>query len=195
MNSVGATGCSAQNVLVNDVRASKTLSQALRHDPGSVRITLDASGWVPVAVLLAALENAGRAIPRDQLERVVATSDKQRFVLDPETDRIRANQGHSVTVDLGLEPAKPPARLFHGTPTRNLDPILRDGLTAQRRHAVHLSVDRATAHKVGARRGDHLVVAIDAARMDQDGHHFTVSANGVWLTAAVPAAYIAVDLE
>lgn len=180
---------------MDDVRASKSLSQVLRHDPAGVGVTLDPAGWISVPVLLTALAAAGRDITREQLERVVATSDKQRFALDPDTDLIRANQGHSVTVELGLAPAAPPARLFHGTPTRNLEAIRRDGLTAQRRHAVHLSVDRDTAHRVGARRGEHVVLTVDAGRMHDDGHEFTVSENGVWLTTAVPPAYLTTDAD
>ena len=172
------------------MRVSKLLSRVLRHAPESVGITLDPQGWVTVPVLLDALERSGRPVSRARLERVVAGNDKQRYTLDPGTDRIRANQGHSIPVDLGLEPAVPPPPLFHGTPERNLAPILREGLHRGSRHHVHLSADPATATRVGARRGRPVVLAVDAGRMAADGHLFHRSANGVWLTDAVPAAYL-----
>lgn len=175
---------------MNDVQASKLLSLVLRHDPAKVGIELDAHGWVAVPVLLAALERSGRAIDREQLVRVVATSDKQRFALDDDGDRIRANQGHSVAVDLELAAAVPPAVLFHGTPTRNLGSIERQGLLRGARHAVHLSADPATAAMVGARRGEFVILEVDAGRMHADGHVFSVSANGVWLVEHVPPAYV-----
>jgi putative RNA 2'-phosphotransferase len=122
----------------------------------------------------------------------VRESDKQRFVIDGSTDRIRANQGHSVPVDLGLPPATPPPVLYHGTPVRNVDAILREGLLRGSRHAVHLSPDIATAHRVGARRGRHVVLAVDASAMNQEGHRFLTSANGVWLVDHVPPQYVTV---
>jgi putative RNA 2'-phosphotransferase len=126
----------------------------------------------------------------EQLARVVHTSDKQRFALDESGHRIRANQGHSVEVDLGLAAASPPGRLFHGTPLRNLDAIMSEGLLPGLRHAVHLSSDVETARRVGARRGKCVVLVIDAEAMQADGHTFTVSANGVWLVPAVPSRYL-----
>lgn len=175
---------------VNDVRLSKFLSRVLRHAPSSVGVVLDPAGWVSVDELLAALDRHGHSIDRQHLERVVATSDKQRFALDPLTGRIRANQGHSIAVDLRLPAAVPPDRLFHGTPTRDLDSIAARGLVPGSRHAVHLSADEPTAHRVGARRGEHVVLGVDARRMHGDGHVFTVSANGVWLVESVPPRYL-----
>lgn len=175
---------------MGDVRLSKLLSLVLRHDPARIGVTLDPAGWVAVPTLLAALAEHGHAISRQQLEQVVATSDKQRFALDADSDRIRANQGHSVAVDLGLPTAVPPSLLFHGTPVRNVAGIYRAGLVRGARHAVHLSADVPTAHRVGARRGRHVVFEVDAARMHRDGHPFFVSENGVWLTDAVPPEYL-----
>lgn len=175
---------------VEDVRASKLLSKVLRHAPSSIGIRLDEAGWVPVDALLAALARHGARIDRAQLERVVAESDKQRFAIDHGSDRIRANQGHSVPIELGLPRSQPPDRLFHGTPSRNVDAIRAGGLVAGRRHAVHLSVDEDTARRVGARRGLPVVLSVDAGRMHQDGHRFSVSANGVWLVSAVPPQYL-----
>lgn len=132
----------------------------------------------------------GHRISRDELRTVIAESDKQRFVIDEATDRIRANPGHSVDVNLGLPESVPPDVLYHGTPTRNLTSILEQGLLKQARHAVHLSPDVATAHRVGSRRGAAAVLAVDAAVMHGDGHRFSVSANGVWLTESVPPRYL-----
>ena len=160
----------------------------LRHRPDLVGIRLDAGGWVDVDELLAALAASGRPMTRAQLERIVATSDKQRFAL--ENGRIRANQGHSVAVDLGLEPVDPPPVLFHGTPERNVEAILREGLRRGSRHHVHLSPDVATATRVGARRGRPRVLEVDAAAMARDGFVFLRSANGVWLVDEVPSAYL-----
>jgi putative RNA 2'-phosphotransferase len=175
---------------VDVVRVSKRLSFVLRHRPDSIGIALDAAGWVDVAELLSALAASGLRLTRPELEHVVATNDKRRYVLDG--DRIRASQGHSVAVSLGYEPAVPPAELFHGTVERSLPAIQREGLRAGRRHAVHLSTDVETAMAVGARRGRPVVLRVDAAGMAADGWSFTRSANGVWLVEAVPPSYLTV---
>ncbi|TFV48916.1 RNA 2'-phosphotransferase [Blastococcus sp. TF02A-35] len=164
------------------VRASKRLSYVLRHRPDSVGLELDPAGWADVDRLLAALH-----LTREQLERVVATNDKRRFEL--RGDRIRAVQGHSVAVELGYAPERPPPVLFHGTVERFLPSILAEGLRPGRRHAVHLSPDVATARTVGARRGRPVVLRVDAARLADDGTTFSRSANGVWLVDAVPPSY------
>jgi putative RNA 2'-phosphotransferase len=175
----------------DQTRVSRRISMVLRHRPESAGLTLDANGWVPVADLLAALD-----ITRGQLDVIVENNDKSRFAIarrDDGTDWIRASQGHSrrVEVDLDLPPAEPPAVLFHGTPRDNLDPILRDGLRPRSRHHVHLSKDIPTALVVGRRRSaDVVVFEVDAAGMAADGHVFHRSANGVWLTSAVPPAYL-----
>jgi putative RNA 2'-phosphotransferase len=175
---------------VDIVRTSKYLSLVLRHQPETVGITLDARGWVSVQVLLEALEAHGHPLTRDELRTVVDTSDKQRFALDDDLDRIRANQGHSVSVALDLPIRRPPPTLYHGTPVRNLASIMDVGLTRGQRHHVHLSATEATAHQVGARRGDHVVLTVMAEQMAEHGHVFFVSDNGVWLTDHVPATYI-----
>ena len=167
------------------VRRSKRLSSVLRHDPGSVGLTLDADGWADVDALLAAL-----GWTRAELERVVATNDKRRFAFDDTGTRIRASQGHSVSVDLGYAPEKPPPALFHGTAERNLPAIEAGGLRPGRRHAVHLSPDEVTAHRVGSRHGRAVVLRVDAEGMARDGAVFTRSANGVWLVDAVPPRYL-----
>ena len=179
-------------MLPRDVRTSKRLSYVLRHRPDSVGLTLDASGWVGVDDLLAALASTGPAIARDDLERIVRTNDKQRFELDPAGERIRARQGHSLEVDLGLEAVEPPDVLFHGTPVRNLDSILATGLDRRGRHHVHLSADVETALRVGRRRGDAVVLQVDAAGMARSGRAFWRTANGVWLTDSVPPQHLSV---
>ncbi len=154
-------------------------------------------GWVEVDALLAASAHRGFPISRDELEEVVARNDKKRFA--PLASRrgfqesgtlIRAQQGHSAPVDLELEPATPPATLYHGTPERNLTAILQDGLLKMRRHHVHLSPDEATARTVGARRGRPVALAVDAEKMHRDGYVFYRSGNGVWLVEHVPPRYL-----
>jgi putative RNA 2'-phosphotransferase len=171
---------------VDVVRISKRLSFVLRHRPDSIGLTLDDAGWVDVDDLLGALADAGLRLTRAELDAVVAGNDKQRFAVDASRTRIRASQGHSVPVALGYRPATPPAELFHGTVERFLPAILTEGLRSGRRHAVHLSPDVATARAVGGRRGRPVTLRVDAAAMVADGSLFTCSANGVWLTDAVP---------
>lgn len=170
------------------VKVSKFLSRHLRHAPERIGITLDESGWVEIDALIAAAAAHDFRFTRAELEHVVAVNDKKRFAV--EGGRIRASQGHSVDVDLDLPPATPPPYLFHGTVARNVAAIRAEGLRPMNRHAVHLSPDRETATRVGARRGRPVVLSVDAGALHRDGHVFQVSANGVWLTAAVPPAYI-----
>ncbi|MEJ3655331.1 RNA 2'-phosphotransferase [Actinomycetes bacterium KLBMP 9759] len=170
------------------VSISKRLSLHLRHAPEKIGITLDPAGWVRIDALLAALAAHGSRISRADLDAVVAGNDKQRFVIDG--DRIRANQGHSVAIELDLLPREPPPVLYHGTVGRFLDAIHREGLRPMARHDVHLSASVETAQRVGARRGKPVVLRVDAAAMHRDGHEFRVSANGVWLTSAVPPRYL-----
>lgn len=177
-------------VEANLVRLSKFLSRVLRHQPGMLGLRLDSGGWVVVGVLLNAMQQRGMTIDRALLERVVAENDKQRFSFSADGARIRANQGHSIDVDLGLEARTPPDMLYHGTAARNLEAILSQGLLKGRRHAVHLSLDDKTARIVGQRHGAPVVLVIDSARMAADGYAFTCSANGVWLTDHVPPEYI-----
>jgi putative RNA 2'-phosphotransferase len=133
------------------IATSKFLSLVLRHRPDVLGIELDAEGWVAVEDLLTACAQQGRAISREQLDAVVRTNDKQRFAFSADGSRIRANQGHSLPVDLGLVPVEPPELLYHGTVPRFLDSIRRDGLTKGHRHHVHLSPDIQMATKVGQR--------------------------------------------
>jgi putative RNA 2'-phosphotransferase len=171
------------------VRVSKLLAAVLRHRPGSIGIALDDGGWVDIDTLLRALDAHGHAIDRADLDRVVAGTDKQRFQV--EAGRIRAAQGHSVAVDLGLAPVPPPAVLFHGTVARFLPGIRARGLMPGGRRQVHLSADEPTARGVGARRGEPVVLRVDAGGMHARGHLFYRAANGVWLTDRVPPEWIA----
>lgn len=171
------------------MRVSKRLSWALRHDPTAAGLVLNEQGWVPVVEVLAAL-----SLSRTVLDTVVASNDKRRFAVvraADGVDRIRASQGHSVPVDLGLSPVAPPAVLFHGTAASNVDSIVAQGLRAGRRQHVHLSADQATALAVGRRWGVAAVVLmVDCEALVGAGHLFYRSANGVWLTDHVPAGYV-----
>lgn len=171
-------------------RISQFLSYVLRHRPAEIGLQLDAQGWVSVAELLAASAAHGRPITPDDLDRVVADSDKQRFAFSEDRTRIRASQGHSVEVNLGYEPATPPELLYHGTATRFLASIRERGLVKGARHHVHLSSEAAVARTVGARHGAVVVLVIRAGDMSRVGLSFYVSENGVWLTEHVPSTYI-----
>jgi putative RNA 2'-phosphotransferase len=167
----------------------------LRHEPEAIGITLDAEGWVAVDELLAAAARHGQPITRQQLEEIVATNDKKRFSFSADGRLIRANQGHSVEVDLGLAPIEPPELLYHGTGAKSLASIREKGLVRGSRHHVHLSLDRDTAHRVGQRHGRPAVLVVEAGRMHRDGHRFYRSENGVWLTEAAPPEYLQFSVE
>ncbi|MFC4639092.1 RNA 2'-phosphotransferase [Deinococcus hohokamensis] len=168
---------------MTDEQLSRRLSFLLRHAPDQAGLTLAPGGWAPLPPLLAHLK-----VTRAQVERVVATNNKQRFTLDGE--RIRANQGHSVPVDLDLLPVAPPPVLYHGTHPGALEAIAREGLRPMKRHHVHLSLDLETARQVGARRGRPVILTVQAGAMHEAGHHFYRSHNGVWLTEAVPPEFL-----
>ncbi|WP_165251100.1 RNA 2'-phosphotransferase [Paludisphaera soli] len=172
------------------VPISKFLAKHLRHAPGEIGLTLDGEGWAGVDELLAASARHGFAIAYDDLVAVVETNDKRRYAFDATGDRIRAVQGHSVAVDLGLEPREPPETLWHGTVERFLTSIFERGLVPGTRRHVHLSADVETARKVGARRGRPAILQVAAGRMHRDGLTFYRSENGVWLVDAVPSGYL-----
>ncbi len=169
---------------------SKWLSYVLRHDPRSAGLTLDSAGWTTVDELLAAAQRSHHGMTRQELQVVVTTSDKQRFAFNDDHSRIRANQGHSIPVDLQLPVMVPPDVLYHGTTERFIASILHDGLRPQQRHHVHLSAETKTAVSVGGRHGKPVVLRVDAARMQADGHVFRRSENGVWLAEHVPPNYL-----
>lgn len=172
-------------------RCSKFLSLILRHEPHKIGLVLDGNGWADVDRLLQQAAAHGVAISRALLQTIVSSSDKQRFALSDDGQRIRANQGHSIaSVDLDLGPSAPPRLLYHGTASRFIDPIRASGLIPGSRNHVHLSADLATASKVGSRHGKLVLLTVRAGDMAENGHAFYVSQNGVWLTAAVPVAYL-----
>lgn len=173
------------------VRVSKLLSLGLRHEPAALALELDSAGWTSVEAVLAGLAARGEPVSRDELAEVVATSEKKRFALSDDGKRVRASQGHSVDVDLGLPPREPPETLFHGTSTRALASIQREGLVPGSRTHVHLSADVRTAEIVARRReGPHVILRVRAASMHAAGLAFFVSDNGVWLTEHVPPEFI-----
>ena len=169
---------------------SRFMSLVLRHRPQHIGLALDAAGWADIDDLLARVAFAGRVITRDELNEVVATSDKRRFALSDDGLRIRANQGHSIDVELGLLPIVPPEWLFHGTASRFVDSILQSGLQRRSRHHVHLTEDAATGEAVGRRYGKAVILRITAGAMAAQGHVFFRSANDVWLVDAVPSKFI-----
>lgn len=166
---------------------SKFLSYVLRHKPDAIDLDLDPEGWASIEELIAKAD-----IPLDlgMLHEVVATNDKKRFVISDDGLFIRANQGHSITIDLGLKPVEPPELLYHGTTTRFLNSIQAHGLLPQNRQYVHLSRDAETAAKVGQRHGKAVILTIPALQMHQQGHQFFQAQNAVWLTKSVPPEVI-----
>jgi putative RNA 2'-phosphotransferase len=170
---------------------SKFLSYVLRHAPESIGISLDQNGWTSVDDLISKANASGRRLDLKSLLAVVETSDKKRFTLSDDETLIRAAQGHSVKVELGLAASIPPAVLFHGTAARNIETIRKEGLKPGNRLQVHLSLDVETARKVGQRHGTPVVLSVDSGKMHADGHIFNQADNGVWLTDFVPPSYFA----
>ena len=171
-------------------RHSKFLSLILRHQPEAAGITLDRQGWAEVTPLLAGMQKAGHPVTAEMLEEIVRTDEKMRYSFNEDHTKIRANQGHSVHVELGLKRKEPPEYLWHGTAERFLDSILAEGLRPMSRQQVHLSADPETARKVGQRHGKPVVLRVRAGDMHRDGAYFYQADNGVWLTDNVPAVYL-----
>jgi putative RNA 2'-phosphotransferase len=170
---------------------SKFLALILRHDPAAGGISLEDQGWADAEAVLAAVQHRFGLFTRADLDELVRSNDKQRYAFDETGTLIRANQGHSVPVDLALEPVEPPAILYHGTKRATLEAILREGLRPGRRRHVHLSADIDTARKVGdRRRGETVILELPSGAMA--GHLFYRSANGVWLTDHVPPEFLTI---
>jgi putative RNA 2'-phosphotransferase len=167
---------------------SKLLSYWLRHAPEAGKLTLDASGWTSVQSVRVALSRQG--LDPALLEEMVETSDKQRFELSADGERIRARQGHSIAVDLGWPVATPPEFLYHGTVEKFLAAIMSEGLRPMDRHHVHLSPDIETATRVGQRRGAPVLLRVAAKHMVGEGAEFRLSSNGVWLVDAVAPRFL-----
>jgi putative RNA 2'-phosphotransferase len=171
-------------------RISKRLSYILRHHPDSVGLQLDPHGYVEVDLLLSALAAHGEAITLVQLQELVLKNDKKRFAFDEAGERIRANQGHSVEIDLNYAQRQPPPVLYHGTAARFIESIKAKGLIKGQRHHVHLTESIDTAMAVGSRYGKPLLLQIDSGAMHRDGAIFFLSDNHVWLTDFVSKDYI-----
>ena len=171
---------------------SKLISMVLRHKPEAVGITLDEHGWANVQELISGVNNTDRrnALDMETLEEIVRTDNKQRYSFNEDHTLIRANQGHSIPVDVDLEEKAPPDVLWHGTGEKYVSSIDRQGLIPKSRLYVHLSADIETAKKVGSRHGKPVIYTIDCRKMAEDGYRFYLSANGVWLTKSVPPQYL-----
>ena len=172
---------------------SKYMSWALRHKPEEAGIVLDANGWTDVYLLVDAHNKraqVGKEITTLEVLEVVRTCEKQRYAVSPDMRRIRANQGHSIAVDVELVEQTPPDVLYHGTAERFYEAIQRQGIDKMKRQHVHLSADVQTAMRVGARHGVLRLLKIDAQRMHADGVKFWISANGVWLVDHVDPKYL-----
>jgi len=169
---------------------SKFLSLVLRHQPETIGIQLDQSGWTDIDELIEKANSYGVKFDREILNHIVATNSKKRFAFNNTFDKIRASQGHSVEIELGYTNQKPPEILFHGTGEKSVQSILDTGLEKRNRQHVHLSSDFDTAVKVGQRHGKPFVFKVLAERMYNDNFQFFISDNGVWLTDHVPTKYL-----
>ncbi len=172
---------------LNAIKVSKFLSLVLRHKPEAIGLALDPEGWALIDELIS---KAHLELTPALIEQIVATSDKQRFAISDDGLSIRANQGHSIDIDLGLDPVAPPQTLYHGTASRFLNSIKQQGLRPQNRQYVHLSADIETAIKVGQRHGKPVVLEIPALQLHQTDHRFFQANNGVWLTKLVGPEYL-----
>jgi len=166
-------------------KAGKYMSLLLRHKPEAEHLDMDKYGYVKVKQLLTALD-----IKMSDLEEIVETNNKKRFSFSSDKRKIRANQGHSIDVDLGLPPVTPPKILYHGTATKHLESIYKNGIVKGERQHVHLSADLDTAENVGKRHGALVILEIDTKQMFENGFDFFLSENGVWLTDYIDEIYI-----
>lgn len=171
------------------IRTSRYISMILRHHPEKIGITLDEHGWARVDELIEGV-NRTHTLDFTMLEEIVATDDKQRYSFNEDKTLIRANQGHSISVDVELEEINPPQYLYHGTGEKYVASIDNMGLIPKARIYVHLSKDIDTAINVGSRHGNPVVYRVNIGKMTEDGFKFYLSANNVWLTDRVPAEYI-----
>lgn len=179
--------------MTNDthVKISKFLSFVLRHSPHTIKLKIDRNGWVNIEELIQnAFKYKNIHLTIDLIKTIVKNNDKQRFIISNDEKKIRANQGHSITIDLELEVKIPPDTLYHGTASHFLDSIMKDGIKSMKRQYVHLSDNEETAITVGKRHGKPIVLYIDAKNMYEEGYKFYLSENEVWLVDNVPAKYI-----
>lgn len=178
-----------------DEELGRFISLILRHNPKTINITLDEHGWANVDDLMKGINRAGKHIDFNTLERIVNENNKQRYSFSNDKTKIRANQGHSIKVDVELEEKVPPQYLYHGTAKRFIDSIMDIGIQKQSRQHVHLSADFSTAYSVGKRHGKPIVLKIDSRAMFEDGCKFYLSKNMVWLTDLVPVKYIYIESD
>lgn len=169
---------------------SKLCSYLLRHKPEAAHLTIDENGWIKVDELLENCAKHHFEFSFEELHEVVISNDKKRFSFNEDQTEIRANQGHSVAVNVKLKAEKPPKTLYHGTAQKNLESILQKGIQKQNRLHVHLSSDLETAKAVGSRHGKPIILEIDAAIMYEDGIKFYLSENGVWLVDSILPNFI-----
>lgn len=176
-------------------RLSKFISMILRHKPQVIGITLDEHGWADVDELIKGINETGEEVKfsKDTLEIIVKTDKKQRYSFSQDKTLIRANQGHSIPVDVELEKKEPPKVLYHGTGVKSVKAIQEQGLLPMERLYVHLSIDVKTATNVGKRHGTPVIFQVNAEQMQKDGYDFFQSVNGVWLTKEVPAKYLELE--
>lgn len=172
-----------------DMRISKFMSLILRHKPEEIGAVLDEYGYINTLDLLKGLNNRGNKVSLDDILRIVEEDEKKRYSFNEDKTKIKANQGHSIEVNLELKSIKPPKALYHGTATRFSESICREGIKKQGRQYVHLSADIDTASKVGKRHGELVIFKINSEVMHKDGHKFFLSENKVWLTDYVPIKY------
>ncbi len=171
-------------------KISKFLSLVLRHKPETIGIILNSNGWTDVNELIYKMNSTGYNIDIDTLQLVVETNNKKRFCFNSNKTQIRANQGHSIEINLGYTAKTPPAQLYHGTADRYTENIFKLGIQKRDRHHVHLSRDTDTALSVGKRHGKPVILEVDTISMISNGHIFYESDNGVWLTDEVPSQFI-----
>lgn len=172
------------------IKLSRFLSLVLRHKPEEIGLALDSQGFLSVDELIEGINNTGRVIDKRILDEILSSDNKQRYSYDSTGTRIRANQGHSIEVNLGLQKETPPKILYHGTAEKFVSAIEKEGLIKKKRTYVHLSKDLETAKNVGSRRGEPIIFEIDTEAMIEDDYEFYVSENGVWLTERVPVQYL-----
>lgn len=177
----------------DDLRLSKFLSLILRHKPQIIGLKLDESGWCNIDELITKINKSGRKITRENLNKIVDTDSKSRYAISPDGLKIRANQGHSIKVNIKFTEVNPPMKLYHGTVNKYIESIKNKGLIKKDRLYVHLSDNIETAIKVGQRRGKAVVLEINSSKMYEDGYKFYISENNVWLCEYVPAMYIKFD--
>ena len=176
---------------MKETELGRYLCFILRHRPEAAGIALDEHGWADVKELIAGIaEKKDRSFCRDTLEEIVRTDSKQRYAFNEDRTKLRANQGHSIPVDVELERKEPPEILYHGTGEKYAESIDAQGLIPKSRLYVHLSGDRETAETVGSRHGKPVIYLVHSGRMSRDGYAFFLSRNGVWLTKSVPAGYL-----